>query len=148
MGAPCTTFGHWSGRAKARHVIMIKMLKGIKWHKMNYTPKIGKMFDFHASKFFSHSSKLLLGNFLTILKLPPTAWLHMTLHHASVSSLHCRASGTVGTRGIGEAGFLPKDLQTVSNIPMPKPAESQMASKWTLKTLGPYGSNSSVTEFG
>jgi len=62
------------------------------------------------------------------LQLPPTAWLHMTLHHASVSSLHCRPSGTVGTRGLGEAGFLPKDLQTVSNIPMQKPAES-MASK-------------------
>ena len=28
------------------------------------------------------------------LQLPPTAWLHMTLPHCSVSYLHCRPSGT------------------------------------------------------
>ena len=49
------------------------------------------------------------------LQLPPTAWLHMSLAHCSVSSLHCRPSGTVGTRGIGEAAFLPKNLITFVN---------------------------------
>jgi len=55
------------------------------------------------------------------LQLPPTAWLHMSLPHCSVSSLHCRPSGTVGTRGIGEAGYLPKHLQTYTNEKPQKP---------------------------
>ena len=66
------------------------------------------------------------------LQLPPTAWLHMTLPHCSVSYLHCRPSGTgllisrliligqpiknsVGTIGIGECSFLPAELVTVTN---------------------------------
>ena len=51
------------------------------------------------------------------LQLPPTAWLSMTLPHCSVSQLHIRAGGTTGTRGIGETGFLPPNLVTVSNEP-------------------------------
>jgi len=58
------------------------------------------------------------------LQLPPTAWLHMSLAHCSVSSLHCRPSGTVGTRGVGEAGFLPPDLITFVNEKPPPPSSS------------------------
>lgn len=49
------------------------------------------------------------------LQLPPAAWLHLTVSHCSITQMHMRSTGTVGSRGLGQNGFLPNDLVTFNN---------------------------------
>jgi len=104
----------------------LKNWPGKPWLEWKEEPRIEAGFRRHVrrakpdAKGTEHAVVVCHGNVIRYflcrgLQLPPTAWLHMTLPHCSVSYLHCRPSGTVGTIGIGECSFLPAELVTVTN---------------------------------
>jgi len=47
------------------------------------------------------------------LQLPPEAWLRLSLHHGSVTTLTIRPNGHVILRTLGDAGYMPRDTVTV-----------------------------------
>jgi len=49
------------------------------------------------------------------LQLPPSAWLHLSVSHCSITQMHMRPSGTVGSRTVGNNSFMPKNYVTFTN---------------------------------
>ena len=49
---------------------------------------------------------------LRALQLPPTAWLRLSLGHASFTWISIRSDGNVSLRRMGEVGHMPVNFET------------------------------------
>ena len=52
--------------------------------------------------------------FMRALQLPPSAWLRLSVAHASLTLISVRHNGKVSSSNLGDAGHMPPDLITLS----------------------------------
>lgn len=88
-----------------------------------FVPAVGAP---HTDLFVCHGN--VIRNLVTrALGVDSKAWLEMSLGHASITTIHIKADGTMQVIAAGDVGHIPPNLQSGTSADRDDPVQSQLA---------------------